>query len=78
MELFSVKKDDVICNNPKCKKTFIMQDLIDSGDGFEKDGFLYFFCPCCGEQTFITPKHKGYKSRIVEIESKEEDEGESK
>ena len=53
-----------------------MQDLIDSGDGFEKDGFLYFFCPCCGEQTYITPKHKGYKSRLVEIKSKEEDEGE--
>ena len=32
-------------------------------------------CPCCGEQTYITPKHKGYKSRKVEIEIKE-DEGE--
>ena len=72
-----MKKDDVICNNPKCKKTFVMQDLIDSGDGFERDGFLYFFCPCCGEQTYVTPKHKGYKSRKVEIESKE-DEGEEK
>ncbi len=65
MKIMKHKKIDLQCNNISCKKKFNFAEELEIGNvTIEAEGLAVFWCPCCGNQTFLL--RLGAKSKKID------------